>query len=206
MVPAEGDARVSYRALPRGHVFPIQRSSIRRDSRLLARLAATIALAGVIACAGFPDSAPVTQVVLENHYEASAANALTIFDAYWLNVSFSGRPIAAGAASDPLGAIPASADNRAYVVLAPGWDPTSTTPPSQLVVLQSRAGYEVALGDTVHIAVDDTAFEGNCAAGSPLTRDAADFLTQIVFASDFAGLHYDAATCTTTSTGDAGAP
>jgi len=135
------------------------------------------------------------------------AAALTLSGvAYWLNVSFQGQPLAPGAASDPQTAVPASADNRAYVVLAPGWDPASGTPPARFVVMQSRAGYEVGLGDTLHIAVDDANFDGNCAAGSHLSQADADFLTQIVFPRDFAGAQYDAATCTTTPpTGDAGA-
>lgn len=151
-------------------------------------------------CAGFPEAAPKTSVVLENHY----ASAVVVYDGFWLNVSFQGKRVAPGASSDPADALPASADNTAYVVLAPGWDPESTTSPTNLVVLQSRRGFALALGETLHIPVDDVGFEGNCAAGSRLTQEQADFLTQIVFASDFSGLSYDAATCTTTPMGDAG--
>jgi len=50
----------------------------------------------------------------------------------------------------------------------------------------------------LHIPVDDATFSGNCAAGSVLTQTQADFITRRVFATDFAGRHYDAATCTTT--------
>ena len=169
-------------------------------------------------CAGFPDGAPKTSVVLENRYAPTAKSALVVYDAYWLNVSFGvhplpsapspipGQPVAPGSSSEPQDTIPASADNTAYVVLAPGWDPASTTPPTSLVVLQSRSGFAVVLGDTLHIPVDDVTFEGNCAAGSHLTQDQTDFLTKIVFASDFAGHNYDASTCTTTQIGDAGAP
>lgn len=157
-------------------------------------------------CASFPDSAPKTNVVLENRYALTPSNVLVVYDAYWLNVSFQGSAIPPGASSTPQSAIPASADNTAYVVLAPGWDPTSTTPPTTFIVVQSRTGFAVALGDTVHIPIDDVSFEGNCTAGSHLAQDRADFLTQIVFVVDFAGLHYDASTCTTTQIGDAGAP
>ena len=62
------------------------------------------------------------------------------------------------------------------------------------------------LGDTVHIPVDDTTFIGNCAVGSFLTQAQADFITQIVFASDSGSYSYDPATCTTTLLGDAGVP
>jgi len=155
------------------------------------------------ACAGFPDRAPMTSVVLDNEYAPDTS--LVVYDAYWLNVSFAGQPVPPGSSSVPESTVPTSG-NTAYTVLAPGWDPTSTTPPRALVVLQSRSGFGLALGDTLHIPVDDDTFEGNCAAGSPLTQDQADFLTQIVFAADFAGLAYDAANCTTTQRGDAGAP
>jgi hypothetical protein len=104
----------------------------------------------------------------------------------------------------------AASANTAYVVLAPGWDPTSdptsTTQPTSFIVLQSRDGFAVNLGDTLHIPVDDTTFAGNCTAGSVLTQAQADFITQLVFPSTFRSFHYDAATCTTTQIGDAGAP
>jgi hypothetical protein len=63
----------------------------------------------------------------------------------------------------------------------------------------------VSLGDTLHIPVDDATFTGNCAAGSFLTQAQADFITREVFPGDFASRSYDAATCTTTPIGDAGA-
>lgn len=155
------------------------------------------------ACAVFPDSAPQTRVVLDNDY--APTTLLTVYDAYWQNVSFAGQPVSAGSSSAPQNTVPASPDNRAYAVLAPGWDPAGSIPPQTLVVVQSRRGYGVGLGDTLHISVDDDAFEGNCAASGGLTQTQADFLTRIVFAADFAGLAYDAATCTTTPIGDAGA-
>ena len=167
-------------------------------------VSASVIAAHATGCAGFPDSAPQTQVVLDNEY--APATSLVVYDAHWLNVSFAGQPVPPGSSSSPQSTVPASADNTAYVVLAPSWDPTSTTPPRTLLVVQSRSGFAVALGDTLHIPVDDRGFEGNCAVGSRLTQSQADFLTQIVFTADFAGLAYDAATCTTTPLGDAGAP
>jgi hypothetical protein len=94
-------------------------------------------------------------------------------------------------------------DNTAYVLLAPGWaSQSSADTPTAFIVLMSRNGFTVHLGDTLHIPVGDTTFAGNCAAGSVLSADQADFITQRVFAHDFATLRYDAATCTTTSLGD----
>jgi hypothetical protein len=101
--------------------------------------------------------------------------------------------------------IPASA-NTAYAVLAPGWNPSSSTSPSSFVVLQSRTGFAVQLGDTLKIPVDDKTFMGNCASGSFLSQSQADFITQRIFPSIFVSFRYDAATCTTILIGDAGAP
>ena len=205
------------RAVPQAHsllehaVSPLYPHGHRR-SATDCRLASTVMVLalGLLApieygCAGFPDAAPMSSVVVENRYAPTPDRALVVYDAHWLNVSFQGQPVPPGASSDPQVAVPASADNAAYVVLAPGLDPTSTTPPTTFVVLQSRSGYALALGDTLTIPIDDVGFEGNCAAGSRLTQEQADFLTQIVFAGDFAGLQYDASTCTTTPMGNAGA-
>ena len=140
-----------------------------------------------------------TQVILENAYPPSTTNALVVYGAFWQAVSFS-TPLPPGSSSDPQDTVPASA-NTAYVVLAPGWDPSAdggATAPTALIVLQSRTGFAVHLDNTLRIPVDDETFAGNCAAGSALTQEQADFITQRVFPNDFSGLSYDAATCTTT--------
>ena len=143
-----------------------------------------------------------TYVSLENNYPASARMPVVVLSGYWQAVAFS-NPLPPGASSGPQATVPAS-ENTAYVVLAPGWDPTSSTPPTSFVVLQSRSGFSVALDETLHIPVDDSTFAGNCAAGSTLTQSQTDFITQIVFPSTFAGLGYDAATCATSSGSDGG--
>jgi hypothetical protein len=139
---------------------------------------------------------PSTTVIVENAY--APADAFVIFRAFWLATSFP-TPIAPGDSSDPQDTFAASA-NSAYVVVARGWDPAAaaTPPPATLLVLQSRQGFELHWDTTLHIPVDDTTFAGNCAAASFLTQEQADFITQRVFVADFAGLAYDAATCTTT--------
>jgi hypothetical protein len=148
----------------------------------------------VFACVGGCDT-PQTLVVIDNDYPPSSS-PMVIFQAFWQAVSFT-APVAPAASSDPQSTVAAS-PNTAWVVLAPGFDPTSSTPPASFIVLESLAGFEVHLDDTLHIPVDDTTFVGNCAAGSVLSQSEADFITQRVFASVFAGSSYDAATCTTT--------
>lgn len=150
------------------------------------------------------DPRPQSYVVVDNDYPPSSAWPLVVYQAVWQAVPFPSA-IPPGASSGPQPTVPAS-DNTAYVVLAPGWDPASSTTPTHLVVMQSWGGFDVHLDDTVHIPVDDTTFAGNCAAGSALTQDQADFITQRVFPGVFANVHYDAATCTSTPASDAGTP
>ncbi len=137
---------------------------------------------------------PHTYVVLENQYPRSTTPNV-VYHAFWQAVSFQ-TPVPPESSSDPQDTIPASA-NTAYAVLAPGWDVTSSSAPTSLIAIQSRNGFEVHLNGTLHIAVDDGTFDGNCASGSFLSPDQADFITQRVFASDFEGLRYDPASCTT---------
>jgi hypothetical protein len=148
------------------------------------------------------DASPHTAVVLDNDYPLSTTLPLVVYHASWQAVAFA-DPVPPGTSSAPQATVPASA-NTAYVVLAPGWDPTGSTPPTSFVVLQSVAGFGVDYDDTLHIPVDDTTFVGNCATGNPLSQAQADFITQRIFPCDFGALHYDAATCTTTPLADAG--
>jgi hypothetical protein len=164
-------------------------------SALLASVVATLASG----CK--PASNTSTFVVLDNAYPAQGK--YVIYQAFWQAVPFD-TPIPPGTSSDPQNSVPASA-NTAYAIVAPGWDPTSSTPPTAFLVLESRQGYGVHVGDTVHIPVSDVTFVGNCAAGNPLSQSEATFITQFVFPDIFASYAYDAATCTTAPIGDAGA-
>ncbi len=134
-----------------------------------------------------------TEVIIANGYPDASANV--IYQAFWLDNSFT-TPVAPGASAAPVTSLFASS-NTAYVLLAPGWDPSSATTPTSFIVLESVGGYELHYGATLTITVDDAAFIGNCAAGTFLPQAETDFITQNVFAQTFAGLHYDAATCTT---------
>jgi hypothetical protein len=137
---------------------------------------------------------PHTDVIIANGYPPSSANV--IYQAFWLNDSLT-TPITPGSSSEPQASVFAS-PTTAYVLLAPGWGPGSTTSPESFVVLASQSGFELHSDTTLTITVDDATFAGNCAVGSVLTQAEADFVTQRVFAQTFAGLQYDAATCTTT--------
>lgn len=148
---------------------------------------------------------PQTNVVLDNQYPPSQANALVVYRAFWQAVSFIG-PIPPGSSSDPQSTAAAS-ENTAYVVLAPGWNPAADggpSTPASFIVLRSRNGFAVHLDTTLHVPIDDAAFAGNCAAGSFLTQEQADFITERVFPIDFAGLRYDASTCATTGVASGG--
>jgi hypothetical protein len=159
----------------------------------MTRLAVLVAVGAACAAAGC--DTPETDVVFVNGYPAPADGA--IYAAFWLNVRMT-TPLAVGDASAPL-AVPQTSGTTAYALLAPGYDPTSPSPPTRLLALESTAAYPVGLDDTLTITVDDTAFTGDCAAGAPLDQTDADFITQRVFATTFAGLAYDAETCTTTT-------
>lgn len=165
------------------------------------KVVASLPLVAVLALGCEPPSNTTTFVVLDNEYPATSG--IVIYRAFWQAVPFQ-TPLPPGSSSDPRNTVPASA-NTAYVVLAPGWDPSSPTPPTRFVVLQSKQGYGVHVSGTVRIPVSDASFVGNCAARSFLTQPQADFITRIVFPDVFGGLAYDAATCTTTPTGEAGA-
>jgi hypothetical protein len=167
---------------------------MRSPCPLLPRAAALFAF--VLAPFATACDTPHTAVVLDNQYSPSDASPLVVYDAFWLTVDFQ-PPVPPGASSAPE-STPAASPDTAYVLLAPGWDPSSTTPPSAYVLLESRQGFAVRSDDTLHIPVDDTTFVGSCAAGSPLPQDRADFMTRFVFARELGSLAYDAATCTTT--------
>ncbi len=159
-----------------------------RPSRRVRNVPLALALLGTVAC-----DTPHTQVIVENAYPTASGNV--VYRAFWEADSFT-APIAPGSSSDPEDSLFASA-NTAYAVLAPGWDAASGSIPTSLVVLQSRSGFALAFDKTLTISISDATFAGNCSTGSVLSQADADFITHNIFAADFVGLHYDAATCTT---------
>jgi hypothetical protein len=162
-----------------------------RSLRLLA-----VGLLGALAACDTPD--PTTAVV-DNAYPQAV-----VYQAWWVTTLFT-EPTAPAASSDALRVVPA--EETAYALLAPGWDPASGEPPATLVPLRSKTKLSVSRGDVLHITVSDATFDGSCAAGQPLSQEDADFLTERIFPGPFTGLRYDAATCTVHPLGaaDAGA-
>jgi hypothetical protein len=174
--------------------------------RELANRARHAAALGAVAFGLAGCDPPPTSVVLDNGYPVDTAVPLVVYRASWQSVSFP-QPVAPGTSSAPQTALPSS-DDTAYVLVAPGWDPAGSTPPTSFLLLQSIGGYGVSLGDTVHIPLGDATFIGNCAAQSYLTQAQADFLSQQVFLDDSGAVSftYDAATCTSTLVGGNGSP
>ncbi len=139
-----------------------------------------------------------TTAVVENDYPAVSdggdpAQELSIYKVWYSTTVFL-DPLAPGQESDSQRIVPAS--DHAYVLLAAGWDPSSTTTPAKLIPIRSTDAFTISRGGSLRIGVSDPAFVGNCGAGKPLSQDDADFITQRIFPGDFAAVEYDAKTCT----------
>jgi hypothetical protein len=163
--------------------------------RTLSSLLALLALGGVLGC----ETESPTKVVVENGYPVRTA----VYRAWWVTTYFP-DPVAPGQTSTEQRGVPGA--DTAYAVLAPGWDPSSAAPPTSFVVSKSKAALTSTRGDTLHIVVSDSTFEGSCAAKQPLSQADADFITQRIFPAEFAGVTYDAASCVIRPVADAGAP
>ncbi len=149
------------------------------------------------ALAGGCETPDATYAVIDNMYPVptDAAEQTVVYKGWWRVTEFP-DPVAAGASSDEERVIRGS--DIAYLLLAPSWDPMTNVPPSVLIPVHTRDEVSVRRGDRLHIVASDAMLVGNCAAGAPLTQPDADFITQRIFPEDFAGFHYDAATCTRT--------
>jgi len=140
-----------------------------------------------------------TMAVVDNAYpvasDGAATTEITVYKVWWRTTLFLDA-VAPGAEGATERTVPTT--DTAYAVLAPGWDPSSPHPPAVLLAAKSVAPLSVARGDLLHITISDATFIGNCASGRPLSQDEADFITQRIFPGDFAGVTYDANTCTST--------
>lgn len=158
-------------------------------------VAVAVALAASLAACETEDA---SKAVVVNGYPALSpgrdpANQITVYRAWWVATYFP-DPVAGAGTSAEQRSVPAS--DYAYALLAPGWDASSGMPPSELVVVKSKAPLAVARGDTLRIVVDDQTFAGSCVAGQPLSQNEAELITQRIFPGEFTGMTYDAATCT----------
>ena len=150
------------------------------------------------ACGG---SEPTT-AVLSNEYpsgsDTGAAVSMSVYKAWWSVAQFP-DPVPAGQVSDPVRIVPGA--DYGYALLAAGWDAASGTTPTALIALRSAHELSVERGERLTFVVSKQTAIGDCAAGNPLTQADADYVTQRIFAAEFAGLSYDAASCTTSASG-----
>jgi hypothetical protein len=153
------------------------------------RITSTLAVLTLVATFGCDTETPTTLVVENDGFVA-------VYKLWYASALFT-SPVAPGSASTSERGVRGSAP--AYALLAPGWDPSSSEPPPRLVPVRSTGELKAKRGDELRITVSDTTFVGDCAAGSTLSQDDADFITQRIFPGDFAGVFYDAKTCTTTT-------
>jgi hypothetical protein len=138
-----------------------------------------------------------TEVVADNDYPAvpdggDSTTEMTVYKVWWMTTLMPDA-VMSGDEGQPQRTVPGA--GVAYAVLAPGWDPRSAAPPSRFLAARSAASLTAKRGDTLHVRVSDATFDGNCAAGNPLSQAEADFVTERIFPAEFAGLVYDAATC-----------
>jgi hypothetical protein len=162
----------------------------------------TASLLGPLLVLGCETSDP-TSAVLNNEYPAGGdpSAAVAVYKAWW-SVALFAAPVAAGAASDSVRVVPGS--DYAYALLAPGWDPTSDTPPAALIPVRTAVELAVDRGDTLSIVISDSTTVGNCSAGKPLAAEDASFIVERIFPGEFVGVAYDPATCTAVPVADAG--
>jgi hypothetical protein len=148
------------------------------------------------------DTPNPTNAVVDNAYPELAdggdpSTQVVVYKAWFVTTLFT-EPVLPAQSSDERRSVPAT--DSAYALLAPGWDPEGTAPPTALIAVQSKGKLSVRRGDVLHLAVSDATFTGNCAAKQPLSQADADFITQRIFPGDFANVTYDATTCTSAPT------
>jgi len=142
------------------------------------------------------NDAPATAQI-DNGYAVvdGGPDVVVVYKVWWSSTLFS-TPVSPGVSSEPQRAVKNT--DYAYALVARGWDPASTDPPTSLVVVRSQTPLSVDRPDNLHIVVSPKSFVGDCASASVLSQDDADFITQRIFPGDFAGFQYDASKCTLT--------
>ncbi|MDB4974994.1 MAG: hypothetical protein JWN48_3335 [Myxococcaceae bacterium] len=145
-------------------------------------------------CLGGCGAADPSLAVVDNAYPVTTETAqqTTVYRVFWAVAEFA-EPLAPGQSSEEERVIPAS--DYAYLLLAPGWDPSSAEPPKRLLPARTKSKVSVARGHRLHIVISEATVDGSCATGSPLSQDDADFITQRIFPGEFSSVLYDASTC-----------
>ena len=167
-------------------------------------LSAALGLSLLSAC----NTSEPTSAVLSNEYpladSAAAADSRPVYKGWWAVAQFP-DPVSAGQVSDAVRIVQGS--DYGYALLAPGWDVTSAAAPATLLPLRSAQKLSVGRGELLTFVVSEQATVGDCGAENPLSQEEANFITQRIFPEQFAGLIYDAASCSSSSalTGEGGA-
>lgn len=89
-------------------------------------------------------------------------------------------------------------EDFAFALLAPGWDPTSASPPATLMVVKTSAKSTIDRGGVLVLELNHETVDGDCRHGKSLSQDDADLITQRIFPGPFTGSTYDAKTCVVT--------
>jgi hypothetical protein len=143
------------------------------------------------------DTEDATSAVVENAYPVVAdggdpSQNVVVYKVWWVATLFP-DPVAPGQLSTEYRSV--SEYGVAIALLAPGWNPSSGSPPTTLIPVKSKEVLRVSRGNTLRITISDETFGGNCAAHQQLPQEDADFITQRIFPGDFANVTYDAHTC-----------
>ena len=139
-----------------------------------------------------------TTVLVENAYVVEAGQPpMTIYRVWWATSLFD-EPLASSASSTAQRGVPAT--EFAYALVAPGWVPLDSAVPTRLIALKSKQRLTAERGELLQIRVSPLTFDGDCGAGSPLSRSDGDLITRDVFPGAFADSTYDVTTRTVVPT------
>ena len=122
-----------------------------------------------------------TTLVVEDVYTDD-----TIVDEVWWSETLVPDRVAPGGESAIYRTTPAL--ETAYVVAERG---------GNVFVAKTSMPLGVSRGEELHIVISPEKIVGDCATSARLTQPEADFITQSIFPSRFAGAVYDAAMCKT---------
>ena len=120
----------------------------------------------------------------------------TVVYKVWYQTTFFPDPLLPGERSQQERLVPSK--DFAYALLAPGWDPASGAGPAMLIPVRSSNQQSVERDGVLVLELSAKNVTGDCGHGATLSQEDADFITQRIFPGPFAGLTYNAKTCTVT--------